>query len=79
VLRFEEGFLRKSQRTLMLTKIEDVRVEQSLLQRLFGLGDLAVQATGTPRRCVWTTSTTPAPSPTEFSTRPKPPGKLNYV
>jgi uncharacterized membrane protein YdbT with pleckstrin-like domain len=30
----------------MLTKIEDVRVEQSLLQRLFGLGDLAVQATG---------------------------------
>lgn len=46
MLRFEEGFLRKSQRTLMLTKIEDVRVEQSLLQRLFGLGDLAVQATG---------------------------------
>lgn len=46
MLRFESGFLGKSQRNLMLTKIEDVRVAQSVGQRLLGVGDLAVQATG---------------------------------
>jgi hypothetical protein len=30
----------------MLTKIEDVRVDQSFGQRLLGIGNLAVQATG---------------------------------
>jgi len=46
MLRYEEGFLGKSQRNMMLTKIEDVRVEQSIAQRIMGVGDLAVQATG---------------------------------
>ncbi len=46
MLRFEEGFFGKSQRNLMLTKIEDVRVEQSVGQRMLGVGNLAVQATG---------------------------------
>jgi membrane protein YdbS with pleckstrin-like domain len=52
LLRFEEGFLRRTQRTLMLAKIEDVRVEQSLGQRLLGVGHLTVLATGdsTPLR-----------------------------
>ncbi|MBZ2180486.1 MAG: PH domain-containing protein [Acidobacteria bacterium] len=52
LLRFEEGLLRRTQRTLMLAKIEDVRVEQSLGQRLLGVGHLTVLATGdsTPLR-----------------------------
>ena len=45
-LRFEQGVLSKSQRTLMLAKVEDVRVEQSLGQRILGVGNLAVLATG---------------------------------
>lgn len=46
MLRFEEGMVSKSQRNLMLTKIEDVRVDQSFGQRLLGVGNLSVQATG---------------------------------
>ncbi len=46
MLRFEEGFLGKSQRNMMLTKIEDVRVAQSMGQRMLGVGNLAVQAMG---------------------------------
>lgn len=46
MLRFEDGFLSKAQRNMMLTKVEDVRVAQSVVQRLFGVGNLAVQAMG---------------------------------
>jgi uncharacterized membrane protein YdbT with pleckstrin-like domain len=46
MLRFEDGFLSKAQRNMMLTKVEDVRVVQSLGQRLLGVGNLAVQAMG---------------------------------
>jgi membrane protein YdbS with pleckstrin-like domain len=46
MLRFEEGFLSKAQRNMMLTKIEDVRVAQSVGQRMLGVGNLAIQATG---------------------------------
>jgi hypothetical protein len=31
---------------MMLTKVEDVRVTQSVGQRLLGIGNLAIQATG---------------------------------
>ena len=46
MLRFEEGMVSKFRRNLMLTKIEDVRVDQSLSQRLLGIGNFSVQATG---------------------------------
>lgn len=46
VLRFEEGLVAKSQRSMMLAKVQDVRVSQSLPQRLFGVGDIAVTAAG---------------------------------
>ncbi len=46
MLRFEDGFLSKAQRNMMLTKVEDVRVTQSVGQRLLGIGNLAIQASG---------------------------------
>jgi uncharacterized membrane protein YdbT with pleckstrin-like domain len=46
ILRLEDGLVRKSQRNIVLNKIRDVRVEQSLGQRLFGVGNLSVEAIG---------------------------------
>jgi uncharacterized membrane protein YdbT with pleckstrin-like domain len=46
VLRFEDGLLAKKQRSIMLDKISDVRTDQTLGQRLAGIGDLSVDAQG---------------------------------
>lgn len=46
ILRLEDGLVSKSQRNIVLNKIRDVRVEQSLGQRLVGVGDLSVEAIG---------------------------------
>ncbi|MBM3766810.1 MAG: PH domain-containing protein [Acidobacteria bacterium] len=46
VLRFEDGLLAKKQRSIMLDKIRDVRTEQTLGQRIVGIGDLSVDAQG---------------------------------
>ena len=46
VLRLEDGIVSKSQRNIVLDKIRDVRVEQSLGQRLVGVGNLSVEAVG---------------------------------
>ncbi|MBM3813109.1 MAG: PH domain-containing protein [Acidimicrobiia bacterium] len=45
-LRYQEGMLSRSTRTLELGKIQDVRVEQSVAQRLMGLGDLTLETAG---------------------------------
>jgi len=45
-LRYEEGFLSKSTRSLHLQKIQDVRVEQSLFERIFGIGTLTLETAG---------------------------------
>ena len=41
-LRYESGFLATSTRIIQLPKVQDVRVNQSLLQRILGVGDLAI-------------------------------------
>jgi uncharacterized membrane protein YdbT with pleckstrin-like domain len=46
VLRLEEGLVSKAQRSVILDKIRDVRVEQSAGQRLAGVGNLRVEAVG---------------------------------
>lgn len=46
VLRFEDGLLSKKQRSIMLDKISDVRTDQTLGQRIVGIGDLSVDAQG---------------------------------
>jgi hypothetical protein len=40
------GWLSKTTRTLQLSKIQDVRIDQSLGQRLLGVGDMAIEISG---------------------------------
>ena len=46
VLRYEDGLVSKTQRNIMLDKVRDVSMNQTLGQRLVGVGDLAVEALG---------------------------------
>ena len=49
-LRYESGFLSKTTRTLQLSKVQDVSVDQSLSQRMFGVGDLSIETAGETSR-----------------------------
>ena len=49
-LRYECGILSKTVRTIQLTKVQDVRVDQSLWQRIFRLGDLSIETAGETSR-----------------------------
>ncbi len=42
-LSFESGLVTKTQRSFDLNKIQDVRVEQSIAERLFGVGTISVE------------------------------------
>ena len=48
-LRAETGFISKKTRTIPISKIQDVRAEQSLGQRLLGIGDVTVENAGSDR------------------------------
>jgi membrane protein YdbS with pleckstrin-like domain len=45
-LGYESGLLSKTTRTMDLSKVQDVRVQQSLTERIFGVGTLTVQTAG---------------------------------
>jgi uncharacterized membrane protein YdbT with pleckstrin-like domain len=45
-LRYETGFMSKSTRTIQLVKVQDVRVYQSLTQRMLGVGNLSIETAG---------------------------------
>ena len=49
-LRYEMGLLSKTTRTIQLAKIQDVRVDQSLMQRLNGVGSIAIETAGEASR-----------------------------
>jgi len=49
-LRYESGFASKTTRTIQLPKVQDVRVDQRLGQRLFGVGDLSIETAGETSR-----------------------------
>jgi membrane protein YdbS with pleckstrin-like domain len=51
-LRFESGFLSKTTRTMELVKVQDVRVDQTLGQRMIGVGDLSFETAGETSRIV---------------------------
>lgn len=51
-LRYEAGLLTKSTRTMELTKIQDVRVDQTLGQRMLNIGDLSLETAGESSRIV---------------------------
>src|SRR5690349_2530522 len=42
-LRYELGLLAKTTRTIQLAKIQDVRVDQTLAQRIFGVGSVSIE------------------------------------
>jgi len=51
-LRYETGVLSKSTRTMELSKIQDVRVDQKLGQRMLDIGDLSLETAGESSRIV---------------------------
>jgi len=51
-LRYEAGLLSKSTRTIELAKVQDVRVDQSLGQRMVNIGNLSLETAGGSSRIV---------------------------
>ena len=51
-LHYETGLLSKATRIILLPKIQDVRVAQTLSQRLFGVGDISIETAGEYSRLV---------------------------
>ena len=49
-LRFEMGAMSKTTRNIQLSKLQDARVEQRFLQRLFNVGDLSIETAGEASR-----------------------------
>ena len=51
-LRYESGLFSKTTRTVELAKVQDVRVDQTLSQRMLGIGDLSLETAGGASRIV---------------------------
>jgi uncharacterized membrane protein YdbT with pleckstrin-like domain len=51
-LRYECGLLSKTTRTIQLSKVQDIRVDQSLGQRLAGVGNVSIETAGETSRLV---------------------------
>ena len=51
-LRYEAGLCSKTSRILELSKVQDVRVDQTFGQRIIGTGDLSVETAGGSSRIV---------------------------
>jgi uncharacterized membrane protein YdbT with pleckstrin-like domain len=51
-IRYESGMLSKSTRTMDLSKLQDVRVDQTVSQRLLGMGDLSIESAGNTSQLV---------------------------
>lgn len=49
-LRYESGFPSKSTRTIQLSKVQDVRVDQRMSQRMFGVGNISIETAGEASR-----------------------------
>jgi uncharacterized membrane protein YdbT with pleckstrin-like domain len=49
-LRYETGLASKSTRTIQLSKVQDVRVDQRLMQRIFSVGDISIETAGEASR-----------------------------
>jgi membrane protein YdbS with pleckstrin-like domain len=51
-LRYEAGLFSKTTRTIELAKVQDVRVDQTLGQRMLNIGDLSLETAGGTSRIV---------------------------
>jgi membrane protein YdbS with pleckstrin-like domain len=53
-LRYETGLFSKTTRTMELAKVQDVRVDQAMFQRMIGVGDISLETAGESSRIVMT-------------------------
>lgn len=49
-LRYESGFSSKTTRTIQISKLQDVRVDQRPMQRMFNVGDISIETSGETSR-----------------------------
>ncbi len=49
-LRYESGIAGRSTRNIQLSRIQDVRVDQRVMQRLFSVGNLSIETAGESSR-----------------------------
>ncbi len=49
-MRVETGAVAKSSRLIQLSKVQDVRVDQSMTQRMFGVGNISIETAGEASR-----------------------------
>ena len=49
-LRYESGITSKSTRTIQLSKVQDVRVDQGMMQRIFNIGNISIETAGESSR-----------------------------
>jgi uncharacterized membrane protein YdbT with pleckstrin-like domain len=49
-LRYEAGLLSKTTRNIQLSKVQDVRLDQCLGQRMLGVGDISIETSGESSR-----------------------------
>ena len=51
-LHYETGMLSRATRTIQLSKVQDVRVDQTLGQRLMGVGKISIETAGETSRLI---------------------------
>ena len=51
-LCYENGVMARSKRLIQITKVQDVRVDQALTQRMLGIGNLSLETAGETSRLV---------------------------
>lgn len=51
-LRYESGMFSKTTRTVELAKVQDVRVDQTLSQRILNMGNISLETAGSSSRLV---------------------------
>jgi uncharacterized membrane protein YdbT with pleckstrin-like domain len=68
-LRYETGLTSKSTRTIQLAKVQDVRVDQKMLQRLFDIGDISIETAGEASRLTLHNIDKPQPLADEIMNR----------
>lgn len=49
-LRYESGFLSKSTQTIQISRVQNARVDQTLGQRILGIGDVSIETAGETSR-----------------------------
>jgi len=49
-LRYETGAIGKTTRTILISRVQDLTVHQSIGQRIFGVGDLSIETAGESSR-----------------------------